>query len=291
MYPVLWFLNLSHNKIEFIQGDYFENMPFIDKIDFSHNRLMQFPLDLSTKFDYYPWTGYLPKFVSRLNFSNNHLTYIPVTVFSYLDELLYLDLGSNQIAEIGNTSFSDLSKLVTLDISVNSIKGISLCENPLGNGSIEHQRKTNCSLSILQGLANLRTLNVSQNSIRYILQTDFGDLTRLETLDLSQNRITFLSHSVFKRLNSLICLILRGNHIQMIEPSTFLPLHQVNSISLEDNNLSDLSDKLFGRNYNLTLLQLHNNSLTAVPLVVSWTQHVNLSFDINTCMPSYRDRN
>ena len=263
----LMFLNLSDNNIGFLCKGYFENMTLLSKIDLSHNRLLFQPVS-PYRLNYEPRNiGYLPKYLSWLDLSNNLLTYIPATLFSQVS-LSVLNLSANRITQV-EQHFHNLARLVALDLSCNHLKQLSLGESPLAKRLVKPQGEINCSLSIFRGLSNLRTLNISQNRIKFLSQTDFCDLTRLETLDLNLNQISFLSRNVFKGLDYLTCLTLRGNNIQMIEQRAFLPLHRVNTISLEDNHLSDLRDNLFDGNSNLKELQLRNNNLITVPWAVS----------------------
>ena len=266
------FMNLSWNKIEFIQKGAFRNMYNLAEVDLSHNVLINLPLDSSyrnlNRYTHQNSFGYIAE-LNILNLSNNHLRSIPVTLFSQNKRLGILDLTSNGMIQVEEMVFYNLVELVTLDISGNHLHKLSFGESLLDNGLVEHQEVINCSLSIFQGLINLRTLNVSQNNVTHLSQNAFCHLTRLEILDLAWNHIDFLSCNVFENLGNLTCLILRGNQIRTIESSTFLSLHELNSISLEANRLSDLSDTLFDASSKLTSLQLHNNNLTKVPLVVS----------------------
>ena len=266
----LQFLNLSHNKIEFLQIGYFSELTQLSQLDLSHNRIMQFALFLSYKVDNDPRNiGCLPHDLNMLDLSNNHLTYIPTTLLTNAKHLSDLNLGTNRITYMEEMSFQDLVELYILDLSANHLTKLSLEESPLDNGSVEYLRANNCSRSMFRGLVNLRTLIVSQNNVLYLPQNSFCDLKRLEMLDLAWNHITFLSRYVFIGLDSLTILILRGNRIRMVESNAFLPLDQVNSINLGENCLSGLSNILFDANSKLELLQLHNNSFVTVPLVVS----------------------
>ena len=274
----LGFLNLSHNKIEFLEKGYFKNMTFLLHLDLSHNRIMQFYPVSSQEIVFDPWgTGYFQYYLNTLNLSNNRLTYVPTSFFAQFKRLSILKLSSNRITYVKEMSFRNLTELVTLDLSCNRLKHLSIGENALDNGLGKHQGEINCSLTIFLGLIHLRTLNVSRNKVTYLSQTAFCELTRLEMLDLTWNYLQFLSRNVFEGLNDLTDLLLRGNHIWMIDSSAFLPLRQVNTINLEDNYLSDLSDNLFDGNSNLTELQLRNNNLITVPWVVSkWNQSLSL---------------
>ena len=265
-------MNLSWNKIEFIQKGAFRHLISLAEVDLSHNMLINLPLDSSYRnlntYTNQSSFGYIAE-LKIFNLSNNHLRNIPATLFSQTKRLQILDLTSNGIIHVQEMGFYNLVELVTLDISDNHLHKLSFGESILDNGLVKHQEVTNCSLSIFQGLIKLRTLNVSHNNVTHLSQTDFCHLTRLEVLNLAWNHIHFLYRNVFRNLCSLTCLILRENQIRTIESSTFLSLHEVSSISLEANRLSDLSDNMFDANSNLTLLQLHNNNLTTIPVVVS----------------------
>ena len=242
-------LNLSWNKLEFLQG-YFILFNKLQLIDLSHNRLQQVALMIFSRYQNPITTPQTNPFLSHaLDVSNNNLTYIEMSALKFF-MLNDLDLSFNrfQTLSIGEVSHHDI---------------------PHHDILIDDQEATNCSLAMLRGLVDLQTLNVSQNNIKHLSQNDFCDLTRLRILDLSGNFIKHIQKNVFKHLGSLTYLMLQENMLTVIKPNIFSPLRQITLISLADNNLFNLDNNLFDKNPKLMELRLHNNHLTTIPPAVS----------------------
>ena len=150
--PDLHTLNLSWNKIEFLQ-DCLQTFRNLRLIDLSHNRLQRVALRI---FYGYLYPGTKPSF------------------FEYPFQLHTIDLSNNNLTHFQSSVFK-LFELNYLDLSFNRFQTLSIGEVPNHNISIslDDQEATNCSLAVLWGLVNLQTLNVSQNDIKYLSQIFF----------------------------------------------------------------------------------------------------------------------
>ena len=87
----------------------------------------------------------------------------------------------------------------------------------------------NITPGIFDGLAEIRSIDLSHNKMRIIPDNLFGrPLTSLLTFDLSYNSILTLSSSTFNDTLSLVSLFLNNNQIMDIPDGAFLGLSNLN---------------------------------------------------------------
>ncbi|MEE6473156.1 hypothetical protein FKM82_009872 [Ascaphus truei] len=201
-------LDLSANKIGFIQHDTFKHMTNLKVINFSGNyldRVVQngasgigvLPhvsrLDLSRNSLYTDMTNYFLEqapSLQSLSLSENSITMISPKMFLGCPLLTDVDLHNNIIMDIEEGSFENLKHLINLNLAMNSITCIS-------------------DFSLRQ----LRTLNLSKNSIEMFHTSDSEDEYKLEHVDLSENKL--FRFPVLPRVNNLIFLDLSKNFIHL----------------------------------------------------------------------------
>jgi len=207
-------------------------------------------------------------------------------VFNITISLENLDLSDNVISNVQPDSFVDLPSLRQVDMSKNNMNfvssGVFINTSLLSSVAFDENRLTNISVDIMSNLLNLRNftlahnnigsllalqsqsvdiLNLTGNSISYIvdgafngtpqireLYLDQNKLTRirllmfsglkfLSRLDLSDNLISTIDNRSFQHLTYLTYLSLRGNQLTSIEPDTFSGLSSINILDLSANRL------------------------------------------------------
>lgn len=126
-------LNLSHNIINSIESDVFQDLVSLRVLDLSHNRLTYIPKSVFSD---------LPV-LEQLNLNNNHLLYFPLYAGSKLPQLKVLALGDNRLSYIMPGSLSSLSSLYILELNKNSLRTLTV--------------------DIKEEVPSLRVLNVSEN--------------------------------------------------------------------------------------------------------------------------------
>lgn len=90
--------------------------------------------------------------------------------------------------------------------------------------------------------SQLRLLDLSQNNINSLVQTNFKCLDLLEILDLSDNNLsTSLPSAPFVYLRNLRKLSLAKNKIREIVPLMFHSLNLLEELDLSENELTKLS--------------------------------------------------
>ncbi|XP_050669164.1 chaoptin [Leptidea sinapis] len=136
-------VNLSHNKIGFLNKKMFPSSPWIPyrlmEVDLSHNEIPVVTLDLT----------HGTKTVKKLNLSSNYINDIRNNVLGNLTSLEILDLSSNQLKDLvsrsSDTKFSLPENLTYLYIQNNSLESLpidKLKKNKLKRIDLRHNLLT-----------------------------------------------------------------------------------------------------------------------------------------------------
>ncbi len=139
----------------------------------------------------------------------------------------------------------------------------------------------------LDGLHDLETIDISQNSLRRLPESVFAHTRRLTRVDLSHNQLQSLS-GVFVDLYALEELLLNDNllltltddwfrnapnlrviHLENnvifdIDENALQPLKRLAHLHLSFNFLNDIRNSMFRYNVALTLLNLDHNHITVI---------------------------
>lgn len=108
----LKFLSVSHNKIESIEYDVFDNMDSLQTLKLSHNQLK------SLDDDVFEWN---PLKLEIIDLSHNNFTFVQHFLFYDMERLQTIDLSYNQISFIHPHAFQQLKELRQLDLSNNHL--------------------------------------------------------------------------------------------------------------------------------------------------------------------------
>ncbi|XP_014216739.1 toll-like receptor 6 [Copidosoma floridanum] len=163
-------------------------------------------------------------------------------------------------------------------------------------------------------LANLVTLNLSNNLLEDLGELDFGQYNQqesrkprrldysqqqqqgcpldLRTLDVSLNRVSTLGSRVFSSLRRLSALNLAGNGIAVVADEAFYGLRSLRSLDLSDNRIVALPADVFrDAATSLKELKLQNNSLAVLApnLMANMQQLVALDLSRNVLTSSGMD--
>jgi Leucine-rich repeat (LRR) protein len=112
-------------------------------------------------------------------------------------------------------------------------------------------------------LTQLISLDLSTNSIQYIIPPSVGDLRSLQTARLNDNSFTGTIPVVFGKLTNLTELVLGDNHLQGVIPEQLSHLSQLSVLRLNNNaRLAGTIPDWLGGLWNLTDLQLQRNAFT-----------------------------
>jgi len=232
----LIYLDISFNILFQIIEETFIGMPKLANLDLSHNYLDGF--------------GSIYSFRS-FNFSRGKLNlsfnFVHKLAGNFLGQGLFnlseLNLIGNSLKLIENEAFKSLHSLISLNLELNSLNGLN--ENSLYN------------------LNNLKSLFLNRNnfncfiSIRHALR----HVHNLELIDLSNNFLEHLNETDFNFSSSLNTINLNSNRIRCIQPNSFLYLISLSAFKLALNNLNTLFDMSLINLESLTQLDLSFNKL------------------------------
>ena len=128
-----------------------------------------------------------------LKLTDDGITAVEPYTFAGLSNLRHLSLRNNSLSSLPNHVFDDLVQLIKLDVSGNGLKMIEL--------------------NTFDRLSNLRELNLNRNALSYVGQFT-NKLTSLEILDLSYNSISYILNETVNSLSSIETVLLTGNKFE-----------------------------------------------------------------------------
>ncbi|RZF33526.1 hypothetical protein LSTR_LSTR008172 [Laodelphax striatellus] len=168
-----------------------------------------------------------------------------------LNLLERLDLGLNNIWSLPEGIFCPLHNVEFLNLTRNRIRDL---ENFKFGGASDSSSQR-CGV-------NLRTLDLSNNSIDSLPSAVLSKLSRLRELNLQGNAISFIADHALDGLSSLITLNLADNKLVTLPPELFSDARDVKELHLQNNSINVLAPGLFNDLNQLLVLDLSNNELT-----------------------------
>lgn len=265
LYPQLWHLSLSRNRLELIEPGAFLSSQGLQVLSLTDNLL----------FTNYSLTAAalstLPA-LRTLDLAGNQLSEDMVSVLvSNLSSLESLSVARNIIMRLDSSIFTNLTQLLELNLEKNYIFEIDNAFEGL-----QRLQRLNIAYNYLPclvgfGLTQLRVLNVSYNSIEWFLSLESDDLFELEVLDLSHNRLLFFP--VLPRRSKLHSLLLQDNRMsfyQRLPNGTSLANVTVQFLIIDGNSTNittvRLWDELCHSNLSsLRLLDMSQNQVWGLP--------------------------
>ncbi|XP_055419232.1 toll-like receptor 8 isoform X2 [Bubalus kerabau] len=193
--------------------------------------------------------------ISCLNLSSNgNGQVLNGTEFSRLSGIKYLDLTNNRLDFDDDAAFSELPLLEVLDLSYNA--------HYFRIAGVTHR------LGFIEHLTNLRVLNLSNNDIFTLTETQLKSAS-LGELVFSGNRLDLLWNAqdvrywqIFQNLTNLTRLDLARNNLRHISSQAFLNLPRtLTDLYINDNMLNFFNWSLLEYFPYLRLLDLSGNQL------------------------------
>ncbi|XP_036375757.1 leucine-rich repeats and immunoglobulin-like domains protein 3 [Megalops cyprinoides] len=297
-------LDLSHNKLQSLDGALFTELRHLSEIKLTNNDL-----------DSIPDLGPCAANITVLSLANNRIAKIPLERLQAFQSLETLDLSNNIISELKATSFPVLP-LKNLFMNNNRISSLeSGCFDSLSNTlqvlKMNRNRLTSVPAKIFQlpnlqhlelnrnrvkrvdgltfhGLHSLKSLKMQRNGLSRLMDGAFWGLSNMEVLQLDYNNLTevnkgwlygllslqrlHLAHNAVSRIRpdawefcqKLRELDLTSNQLTRLEESSFVGLSVLDELHIGNNRVSFIADGAFRGLSNLHTLDLKNNE-------ISWT--------------------
>lgn len=288
----LEYLNISHNKITYLNANEFSSMKSLKHLIINANRLIELNQDsfvnllqlnhielnqneqlINYKFEHKLFKD-PGKTMQHLSLADSNLIDVPKATLRYCFKLKHLYLSNNRIKYLLNYSFGFMFNLLELYLNNNQIENIEQNafsiddESMIGPGLIEkldlsYNRLVKLEANIFSFLTNLRYLLLNNNFIKQIDTTTFYGINYLIILDLSINqldRLDFLSNQNF---SSIRVLKLANNEISRLRPAQFICLKSLKTLDLSSNKIKRITDCAFhGLQQSIKKLILNYNKIT-----------------------------
>lgn len=276
----LEYLNLSHNKLSYldefalaglenlkvldlsnnlfkdwldIHKDAFASVPSLVELNLSHNFLGGFPDVMSD----YPLKS---KSLTTLFINNCSITNILSDVLLGLPSLEKLSLVENPLININTQIKSDSLKIVDLSscnlqrihsdavLELSSLETLIISKNyqlkkfNCRSKSVKDLDMSHCNLESVPvtHTPNLTKVNFKGNHLREIPEKAFHSYPSLKSLDLSNNAIETVDVSGFLGLAHIQTIDLSFNTISLIHSETFITNTKLEKLNLSRNYLSNL---------------------------------------------------
>ncbi|XP_068129458.1 platelet glycoprotein Ib alpha chain-like [Hyperolius riggenbachi] len=169
-----------------------------------------------------------------------------------------LILRFNSLKSVSTSSFKSMKQLEELDLSDNSLTSfqvdlpVMLKELILANNSLK-------GVPDLSRLSSLTKLDLTNNLISSIEDTDFKGLKNLEYLILQKNKINSISEEAFKDLEKLEVLDLSYNQLWQLSDNLISSLTQLSKFYLTGNRLTNIPEDFFQEQEFLFYVYLDKN--------------------------------
>ena len=147
-----------------------------------------------------------------------------------------------------------------------------LCDGVATLGVIEGwkvvhmQRISITSIPVLLSPLNLVSLNVSNNYISELKETDIHLYLNMISLDVSYNQITNLTKAICQMLSKLNFLYLSGNSLHHLEEKCLSKLKNIRVLELSETHISKLSDNDISGLLSLQKLSLQLSDVSDIDL-------------------------
>lgn len=217
---------------------------------------------------------------------------LPVGFFRIYTSLRYIDLSYSSLQDIGDYMFS-IATMIELNLRGNDLTSLST-EAFAGAVNLKTLDISYNSLSKIDpltftSLRSLQDLNLSNNKLsNQSFSRNAGDvgidwtIESLNTLDLSHNRIVyydFMPYDSFSGLKSLQALYLHHNQI-LIDYGAFSSNRNLRTLDFSNNN-----NPYFDLNYLLSVRNLENLYLNGNG--ISYAQQIDLT-DVRSSFPAMK---
>lgn len=197
----LRYLDLSHNRIEYLDSNIFRNTQFL----------------------------------LSLNLGSNLLTVLSDNTFSSIGGLRQLDLSSNSVKANFKELFHNLPNLRHLNLANISLKSVPYL--PLMNLTILNLTSNYINSfkeTDVKRLVGIRHLDLSHNRLTSLVPKMWFHLNNLNTLDVSYNPIVRITPNSFKWLSNLSHLNLNGlKYLDIVDQDSFRPLASLRSLHIQ----------------------------------------------------------
>ncbi|KAL1459844.1 hypothetical protein WDU94_011797 [Cyamophila willieti] len=257
--PNVQHIDLSNNRLHIILDDAFTNNTNLNHLNLSHNQLKTIEPRAFDNLDQ----------LKELYLNQNQLT-LPEKVFFPLWNLEQLDVSHNKLTMLDNYFFLPNKKMTHLYLNHNNIANLSkqslINMNQLLTLDLSHNVIRELPAQVFQSLEQLLTLNISNNELHSVINDSFSSMRNLNTLDMSVNEIIQLSDSTFSENKKIETLRIDNTQLTNIKTELLAPLTELVQLSVSHNpRLTDIDNEILYNKPKLSHIDLSHNGLTRLP--------------------------
>lgn len=175
-------------------------------------------------------------------------------------------------------------------VAVTNVVGAHLHGKGNENVEVLYIPSTNCIRNLPAGIskffANLKKIQVSEGSFKYISRNDFSGLNLIKKIEIRNTLLSTIPQDTFNDMEKLETLILSDNNIKKLELGTFAKLSSLRKVSLDGNLLENVPAKLFENNSRVGEIHLSHNRLSVIdPHTFSHLKDLySIALDNNFCI-------
>ncbi|BFF92260.1 protein artichoke [Drosophila madeirensis] len=256
----LKYLDLSLNSLRTIEDDALEGLESLQTLIIKDNNILLVPGSA---------LGRLPQ-LTTLQLDFNRVAALSAEILGSLQagDITSLSLSRNVIRELPPGSFQMFSSLHTLDLAGNSLAVVNADTFAGLEGTLMALKLSQNRLTGLGGtpweLPELRSLDLSGNSLAEIPISVFDELENLQSLNLSGNHLAGLTGALFKPLARLQVIDLSRCNIRQLSGDLLAGLQDLKHIHINDNQLAELQDGTFVNLWNISSIDLSNNHIASI---------------------------
>lgn len=204
-------LSLRHNRLETLDAGSFLECKQLESLDLTGNQLVELR----------PGCFYGLASIGEILLADNKITVVDEHVWQQVSTVRTIDLSRNNLGRLSVKTFGALKRVQTLLLANNNLL------------YIENQA--------LDGLTELERLDLSSNRLSDALlsssQGVFSRLAQLKVLDLRNNSINSLQRKLFHGLTELQRVFLDGNPITTVERDAFGGLSRLVVLQMNSEKL------------------------------------------------------
>lgn len=262
-------INLSNNPLMILPSDFLRvlgrNCPSLRSLVLDRTRCTVYPSNIHS---------FIPSLrelrMKQVAVSPRSLTFLPAGAMDPPTNDLFqtIDLSENNMSQL-TAKFINVWSVTLLDLSGNSFSSIPLevsYLNRLKDLKLS-MNKVNIFTSGRPNLFMLESLDLSNNTMHVIPETETPQLLNLKVLDLSFNKLKVIPGTFFaQKAPSLESLNLASNLLSSL-PVTFGALDKLVQVDLSYNQLDTFPEPITNA-VNLQVVNVSNNSLKDLPVAI-----------------------
>ncbi|CAO1327908.1 unnamed protein product [Diamesa serratosioi] len=252
-------LQLTSNRIEFLETKVFDQLINLQSLDLTGNQLKNLPSQMFHFNNNLRYFGLVDNFVDVLET-------LPVDFLINLQGLEEVYISNESLRQLPENVFFGSTKIVKLTIIQTDLSRIPKF--------------------LLRDQILIQQFNLSDNMIVELDDNFFGSSKKLQVLQLSKNKLQNISKNIFNNLHELKSLFLNHNEISAVNESAFENLKSIESINLGNNMITSEGFNNFklGSNENLHSLVLKKNLISNnYTINIPWSlTHLDLSYNFIT---------